>query len=454
MADTTDNTKTIDIEELLRDLEKADPLAASLHKRTVKFLLGLGLPKTVADGIGARVGSAIGLVLAIVSLLISIIVFIGDPLIRVFLRALTKVRTDTVPEQVDISAAVLSEFLATEINPDHIKTGKTGDQTIDAATGIGGAFINRLTKEFVPSGEVTPDSGEAAAKTFVGYGINFAVQNTMIGTLADALSFHLLEDFRELGVDVARNMGLGRLTRQALLPLIRNAIAEPYDQQLRKRYRPDLLSEQHAVDAFFSGFIDDAELRETLQRKGYNDARIGIVIERLRKKLSESEMETLVRFGEITSDQAVVEIQSQGFTRENALRKLRAQDLERVASLIGLYKNLISKQRQDGLLTEDEYNKLLERLPISDDEKQWERNYTGQVLEFPRSFLPWSEVKKAFELGAVDLDYVDRWLTREGFSDEDALVRELLLFEELGKKVAKDQAAADRAVRKSGQKPQ
>jgi hypothetical protein len=454
MADAPPPPNSIDVEQLLRDAENLDPLAQNLHKRTADNLKKLGIDAATANKTGGIVGAGLGLLMAAISLIVSIIVFIGDPLVRIFLRALTKVRTESVPEQLDISAAVLSEFLAVDINPDHLKSGKTGDATIDAARAIGDALLGRLTKEFAPSGEVTPESGENAAKAFAGYGVNFAVQNTMIGTLADALSFHLLEDFRELGVDVAKNIGLGRLVRQALLPLVRNTIAEPYDQQLRKRYRPDLLSEQHAVDAFFSGFLTDVELKETLSRKGYSDTLIGIVIERLRKKITESDLDTLLRYNVIPRNQAEVEVQSQGYTRDNAVLKLRVQELQRVDTLIGLYKSLISKQRTDGLLDEDAYLKLLDRLPISDDEKQWELNYTGQVLELPRSFLSWTEVKNAFEQGAVDLDYVDRWLAREGFSDEDQLVRELLLFAELGKKLDKAQAAADKAARKTGQKPQ
>ncbi len=439
---------TVDIQQILDDLANSDPLAIDLAKRTRDLALKLGLPAVFADQLSRRVGVSVGLILAAVGLVISIALAIADPILRIFLRVLTKARTDTVPEQIDISAAVLSEFLAAEISPEQLKTGKTGDQTIDAARVIGRALHARLTKEFVPQGTVTPESGEAAAQTFTGYAINFAVQNTMIGTLADALSFHLLEDFRDLGVEVARNIGLGRLVRLALTPLVRNAIQEPYDQALRKRYRPDLLSEAHAVAAFQGGFIDPVELHEILARKGYSDKYISIVTDQHATKLTDTELSVLLRHGRTSKEYAFAEMARAGIDPQHASYKLGVNDLQRTDSLVTTYKSLITKQRIEGLIGEDTYNKLLDRLPITEEEKQLERNFVGTSLEVPRAFLTWSEVEKAFELGAVDLTYVDTWLAREGFSDEDTLVKELLLLVRLDKTITKEQAAEKRRAAK------
>lgn len=444
----------IDPQEILGDLGKLDPVALDLSRRAQALAKKLGLPTFAQMYVGIAAAATVQTVVAIIGVIITVLVYIGTPIIQVFLRILTKARTDTVPEQLEISAAVLSEFLATEISTEHLKPGKTGDQTIDAANAIGKALLGRLTKEFVPQGEVTPESGEQAAATFAGYGVNFAVQNTIISTLADALSYHLLEDFRELGVEVAQNLGLGRLVRQALLPLIRNAIAEPYDQALRKRYRPDRLSDAQYIRSFVRGNLTFEELRDRLAIKGFKEEDIDRLISDQLPNLSDTEVSALIRYGDLTEDAGVKALAEAGIPEGTARQKLRVNDIGRTDAVISIYKSLIGKQRVDGLLSEDEYNKLLDRLPITDEEKQQERNFIGQSLEVPRAFLTWSEVTKAFELGVVDFDYLDRWLKREGFSDEDALTKELLLLDAFGKFTTKEQAAADRAARKSGQKPQ
>lgn len=441
--------KFLDIEQLLADLSKADPLAENLGKRATGSARKLGLDARSATQTGGAAAVLIQTVLALVSLLISIVVKLGAPLVVIFLKVLTKFRTEAVQEQLDISAAVVSEFLAAEIKPEHIKTGKGVDETIAAANSIGGSVIDRLTKEFGGTGNVTPESGEKAAKTFVGYAVNFGVQNAMLGTLADAISVHFLENFRDLGQEVARNMGLGRLVRLALTPLVRNLVQEPYDQLLRKRYRPDLLSEQHAVDAFFGQLLDDAGLTDILQRKGYSDAYIPVVISQLRKKLSPDELDTLLRSGDIGQEFAKAELRAAGYDDVKGAQKLKIQRLQRLDSVVGTMRSLVTKQRVDGLIDDALYNSVLDNLGLSEEEKKFERDLVTASLAVPRAFLPWSEVKKAFEGGFVDLDYVDRWLSREGYSEEDQLVRELLLFDELGQKQEKAAAKAAKEARKT-----
>lgn len=444
---TTPPPNPVDLDNLLNNMSELDPLAADLAKRTKTWLVSTGVTPLVAGIIGGSIGAVLGLALGLIGLLITIVVMIGDPIIRVFLRVLTKVRTDTVPEQIDISASVLSEFLATEISPEHLRTGKTGDATIDAARAIGGALLDRLTKEFAPNGVVTPDSGEKAAQAFAGYGVNFAVQNTMIGTLADALSFHLLEDFRELGVEVAQNLGLGRLVRQALQPLVRNTISEPFDQQLRKRYRPDQLSETDAIQAFFGEFITSDQLQEIFARKGYSDLFITTLVQLRKPTWTDADVSTLMRNGLMPDAEAIGNKRGQGWSDFDSKRQLQLTDLKRAEPAITSYRDLIRKQRIDQLLDQDTYNKLLDALPLSDLEKQWERNLVGQTLEIPRAFLTRAELKAAFLQGLVDFDYVDTWFSRLGMSADDENLEEFLFLIELNKFTDAQQAKADKAAR-------
>ena len=443
----------VDIGSILDSIENSDPLAVDLKKRTRDALQKLGVPLPQAERYASIVGFSVGLVITAAGLIISIAVNVADPLLRVFLRVLTKARTDTVAEQVDISASVLSEFLATEIDPAHLKTGKNADQTLAAARAIGQALLGRLTTEFVPQGTVTPETAEAAAQTFSGYAVNFAVQNTMIGTLADALSFHFLEDFRELGVEVARNLGLGRLVRQAVQPLIRNAIAEPYDQQLRKRYHQDLLSEDHAVKAFTGQMLTGTDLHEVLARKGYADNLHGILIDLISPKLSDAELWTLKRNGRVDDDFAAKELGRDGVSPVTAGYKFLAKDLERQGAIIDAIKAELATQYVNGLLDVDGYTSLINQLPISQGEKDLEVFLGNIRRQVPRAFLTWSEVENSFIIGAVDLNYVDAWLQRRGYSDEDQIVKELLLLQKLGAAITKEQAAAAKKARKANPPP-
>ena len=417
----------VDIKSILDNLANADPIGEAEALRARNFLQRLGVGPLTRNIVAGTYGAMLSGFVVVIGFIIGIAVTIGRPIVTVFLRILTKSRTDTVPEQVDISASVLSEFLATDIDPAHLQMGKNADQTIAASKAIGGALIDRLTKEFVPAGGISNQSGEDAAKTFAGYAVNFAVQNTMIGTLADAISFHLLEDFRELGVEVAQNLGLGRLVRQAIQPLVRNAISQPYDRQLRARYRQDQIGDTQYIQSWFAGRLDETTMRAMLAQKGYSDQDIDLLIAVQRERLSVTDALRLFRFGVLGQQDAIQRVIDAGNEPTVAQEQFQAASLTRQDDQWSAYLGVIISQTTSRRIDIDTFNKLLDRVPLLDEEKQIIRDQVGEELEVPTSFLTWSEVVTAFENGLVDLGYVDDWLTREGFGDDDILNKEMLL---------------------------
>lgn len=418
---------TGDIQSILDNLANADPVGDSLAKNVREKLAKAGISAFPRNIIAGVMGAVVSGFIVLVGLLVGIVIAIGTPLVSTFLRVLTKARTETVDDQVTISAATLSEFLGVEINLDHLKNPSNKDATLAAANVIGKALLDRLTTEFVPQGGITNQSGEQAAQTFAGYAVNFAVQNTMIATVADAVSFHLLENFRELGVEVAQNIGLGRLVRQAIQPLVRNAIAQPYDRQLRARYRQDQVDDATYMKGWFAERIDEAAMREMLAQKGYSDRDQDLLLQFASERIPENDLLAFVRYGVLTQDQATQKLVDGGMIRPLAGDVMRAQLLRRMDDQWAAFVGVIIRQITDRRIDLETFNKLLDKVPYTDDEKQVIRDQIGEELEVPTQFLTWSEVVTGFEQGLFALDYVDTWLTREGFSDEDVLNKEFLL---------------------------
>jgi hypothetical protein len=358
-----------------------------------------------------------------------------------------------VPEQIALSSAVLSEFLATEISEEHLKPGKGADETIRAANAIGGGLLDRLEKEFTNGGTVSPDSGAAAARTFAGYGVNFAVQNTIISTLADAVSFHLLEEFRELGVEVAQNIGLGRLVRQALRPLVDTTITKPYTRQLNAKYRQDLMTETHAVHAFLRGAKTNEQIHQELAWRGYTDADIDQLVIELTPHLTESELALLVRFGEITTDDAIGELVAQGVTTVTAQRRLRAQYLQDTLDEEKKYADLVQKQVVDGFLDLETYNVLVDRTHLNDAEKQWRRDYIGQTLETGSKRSTLAQTQNQLLGGIINFGDATDFLAKEGYTVADQENLFLQMLQALSKDQAKKAAAAAKAKQPNTRKP-
>jgi hypothetical protein len=423
------------------DDQVTDPYVERAIDRIQKKLEKVGIGTVWAMRIACGFGGIIVAVFYIFELAITVVAYLGTPLVTFFLRILTKLRTDTVPEQLELSASVLSEFLAVEISPDDMKPGKGADATIAAANQIGGGLLDRLEKEFTNGGSVSPESGAAAARTFSGYAVNFAVQNTVISTLADAISFHMLEQFRELGVEVAQNIGLGRLVRGALRPLVDTTITKPYTRQLNAKYRQDLMGDAQIVHAYIRGAKTFEQCSRELAWKGYTDDDILQLIQEHAGRLSMSEITNLVAFGELTEQDAVAELQAQGFAQLDAQRKVRSAILSQVASVESTYADTLQKKYTDGFIDEDTFNNLLNRLHMSDDEKQARRNIVGLVLDAGQKRLTIAQVQSMVNDGILTTADAADWIDREGYTPHDGLVLFYLI-------LAKFDAAASAAAAK------
>jgi hypothetical protein len=403
------------------DDQVTDPYVERAIDRIQKKLEKVGLGTVWAMRIACGFGSIIVAVFYIFELAITIVAYLGTPLVTFFLRILTKLRTDTVPEQLELSASVLSEFLATEISPEQMKPGKGADATIAAANQIGGALLDRLEKEFTGGASVTPDSGAAAARTFSGYAVNFAVQNTTISTLADAISFHMLEQFRELGVEVAQNLGLGRLVRSALRPLVDTTIGKPYTRQLNAKYRQDLMGDSNIVRAMQRGHKDITQAEQELAWKGYTDADIRDLILEYTPHLTESEVFTLMRFGELSETEAIAELVAQGIPEITARRRLRAKVLNNVDSLESTYADTLEGKYTNGFIDGDTFRVLLERLHISPEEKQVRRDRAGLILDAGQRRATIAEMQQMLNEGIVTTEDVTDWLDKQNYATADQL---------------------------------
>jgi hypothetical protein len=426
-------------------LDKLQDVHNAIYQKTKSFEDGLHVPYPFNVAL-AEFAAVIGLVVYIVIGLVIVILFpILVPIVVQVMGGLLQIRKDTPQEQLELSAASLSEFLGVEISAEQLATGKGVQNSLDVSTKIGEALYNRLVSEFTSNGQVTPESGELAAKRFSGFAINFATQNAMISTLADAASLHLLEDFRELGVEAARNLGLGRLQRLAMGTLLTNVIQKPYDRQLRRRYRPDLMTDTQYIHAYHRNAITEAQLKDVLAQKGYTDADIEQIIIEGEVNLTPSELERLARWKLVTYEQAVNTLNRQGVDPTVSGDQLQTVWLSRADTQVSKYVEKLGALLSAGQISEADFDAALTDVPWSDSEKEWAKKAYLLARDNPTRLITWTELKTAFENGLIDIDYVQRWLDQSGYDDDDQQVKYGLLALDLQAYLDKQQAAQAKA---------
>jgi hypothetical protein len=403
-----------------------------------------------------------GFVAGIVGGVTCSIVFLGDVLLVLFVKGLIKVATpfaagilDVIstarqenPDQFnEVIASAMSEMLGVDVSAGDLPGGKGMENTIARANAIGDKLHDLLTEEFGGLEQIDPEQGAKNARTFSGYAINFAVANSFMAILSEALTIGQLKEFRELGVETAQALGLGRLQRLALQPLIRNMIQQPYDLFLKSKLRPDRLSESQIVRALHAGQLDEGEAKQALAEKGYRDDDIELLIKDLAAKLSITELVHLIRYDEISEDGAIAKLTAAGLPEEDARLQLKAgmearADAQTSGILSDLQQAIINQD-----ITQEEFSAQLSDLPLTDEEERLFRKRVSALLERPRKTITFAELKAAVVKGDVSFDYVDNWLQREGYNEEDSMILTMSIIHAMENAEAKAAAAAKTAAK-------
>ena len=358
-----------------------------------------------------------------------------------FLQAITQAQGVGQPGMVALMAGVLGDLLGLEFDADELVRTMTKGGRLATMTKAGGWLFDKLRGEF--TGGTTPGNMAASdvpAKTFLGFLIEFAVREGNLAYLSEFIpeEFNFFVGLREYGELLARNLGLGRLARRALQPLVQIMIADPLQWQLNQLYRPKLLSEGQAVKAFNRGVMTRAELNRILAYQGYTDAAIEMVITDNQHAWHARELIELVRLQKIDELEAADRLTQVGVDDSTAAQLWDAYAGEARQNVIHEYISEVLRQVRDGFLPNSSSDPgvtsaqdLLAALPLLGGELEQWKHVFGQLVEYPRKHLSESEMERAFLGGLIDMTTIQDYWVRLGYFPDSIQVLTLLLLEKL-----------------------
>lgn len=433
------------------DFDGLKDLAGRCFSTVKNFILDKTKLEWVSDIVAGVVTGIVMMVPLIIAVGIQGIVGIATFFTTKILEVVTAARDNDADDFNEVIAASMSEFLGVDIAGSDLPGGKGPEATAARMRAIGDKLHTLLTQEFGGLREIAPQDGANNARSFTGYAINAAISGAFMSIITEVESLGFLKNFKELGEATIDAMGLGRLQRLAMQPLIRNMIQQPYDLYLRSQTRPDRLTEAQYIHGFHHGDFDETFVRAKLAEKGYPDKEIDRLFLELAAHLAEADILRLIRYGDITQDEGVNELNVQGIPTITAQRLLRATEISRADSIVTSYVNKIESQYLNGFIDLDTFNKLLDQVPWTEEEKKWERNFVGVTLDAPQTTLTLTQVKAGIVGGILDFNYLDRWMLNQGYSDEDQLYLEYEILQALDQKASKDEIAASKAARVAAQ---
>lgn len=371
-------------------------------------------------------------------------VYLALPFATDVLTAIDAARNNAAAGFAEFAAKAVGEFMGVDIDPSNFSTQVGSAGNLQRAQQLGDIVHQMLLRTLVPQGEITPQSAEQAAHAFTGYMLNFSTTNSFTGILAEMLSDGKFEEWIKLGEDISENLGLQRLHRQAIRPLVTAAITRPYTRLMNQRYRGVPLSAAEAIKAFNRGEYEGADVNTVLQELGYDDFDGTELIQQQTPKLTAQELETLVRYGAMTLTEATDTLVADGIPQAVAQQRLQAQRYQQVDTIVQATISVMRSQVQNGYMDQPSFVAAIENFPITDEQKQWEAKLAGAPLEFPRRRLTLAQVQTLLELGQEDLGYLSTFTAQEGYSVEDQFNLEVLTLQKL---ITYEQAQAAKSAK-------
>ena len=257
---------------------------------------------------------------------------------------------------------MLNEFLGTEFGDQHWPRDWAGDHLARVARSAGCCMASSRVSSRRPAPDRWPAT--APAQTFAGLAVNFglAAHN---GRDRRRHSVVPARELREMGEDVARNIGLGRLVRRALTPLIQILVAQPLTWAINTKYLPSQFSEPMLVNPYLAATLPHDQLYNAMHLLGYSDDKIQAFIQMHQKRLNPAEVKLLVDNNLWDQQTALTYITNIGYPAELAGTILTLEDIREEKGWVDKFIAALEVDVVRGVITTDEFESLLNGTPSS-----------------------------------------------------------------------------------------
>lgn len=396
------------------------------------------------------VAAVIAATVVSVSVLVSAIFNVASQATALFLSVLGDSRKDNQDALNATIAAAMTDLLAVDVTADDIPAGGNPQQQLARAVTIGGKLHDLLIQEFTGAVSGGTVNGEKAARAFTGFNISFATSAAVLSIVTELGSLGFFKQFREVGEEMAQALGLGRLHRQAMRPLIDVLVTKPYTRQLNSRYTPNLLKEAEYVKALSRGTMTEDQVNTALAELGYSaDLRTEIIAQHTHH-LTDREVFALVNAKELDPQRGLEVLVEDGIPEGIARLRLRAIQIERTARQRQAYLDELLSLAKDRFIPPETFSTLLDRVGLADEEAQVWRDRLGLYLDSHHKRLTFAQIEKLLVANQVNLGDFKAWADAAGYDDTTELNLEILVLLAEQAADAKKKAAAAKAA---GKKP-
>jgi len=306
----------------------------------------------------------------------------------------------------------------------------------DAAKSIVEGFMRAIAGGAAGPVEPGTEGATRIASAAVAASIESTINALIPELVSDFLPFDLgkITALTDLPEGVLRSLGVGRLVRRALTPLVNATCTTPATWYYNKLYRQTLLGPAIVAKQVARDRMSQEEAAEVFARHGYTDKDMEAIINDSLRFMGISELWLLVRAQQWSESDAVQHLKDQGWDDGTATTLVTVERLKQIEAFDTAMADAAVTAYADGRIDEGTLGGFCSGTTITDQHK-------AQLVELAHARricnqkpLTAAEAKAAVIAGILALPDYRAALEREGRDETAVTVLELLLRQELDAK--------------------
>jgi len=391
----------------------------------------------------------------LLTLLLKIALELTVPIGTALAKAIADAEDHVAPHLADMAAAAVSDAFGTNVPASTFARTRNQGGRQQASSALGAGVLRTIEGG---TGALQP--GQDGAERYLSMVLNMALEGWYQGFLLEFVSslvpqFDIgkIESFAELDDTLAQALGLGRLSRRVLGPLIDAKVVTPFEWKLNKLYTPRLLAPGELARQIARGRGTRETWLEEFRRQGYREDQIEAILNGARKFFSASDVRAFVARGHWTKDTGLQHLKDQGYEPDAAEDALRLEGLHRFDQLEGQEAAALISAYADRRIDRVTFGGMLSEAVQPADE----RALLTELAEIRRAVnvkgLSPAEARACVKAQILSVRDYRLALERDGYEPDAILALELLLRHELEEQAAIEElraaAVAERAAERA-----
>ena len=327
----------------------------------------------------------------------------------------------------EVCALLVGHMLGVELPP----FSKAGGMGHISNSSVGAAVADVLVNGIAgDGGQIEP--GDAGARRLIGMighltltgwfeGIAFEELTSLFGTL------HAPEAIADLGHQLVDSLGLSRMVRRALQPMVNVLMTTPLQWKLHKDFRPTLLGASEIVQAFTAGDYTREEATEELSRLGFSDKRQDIILKSATKFMSIADSLLLVRDGLNDRQLALDNARLAGYDEVGATAAVLVEEVKHLNSIRDDSASAVKAAYVDRRIDDGQLDTYLSAIYVNDEDRSAYETAWRTIRDLNTKRLSPSQAETLVKAHVLPIAAYREALRLDGYDEEAVLALELYL---------------------------